>query len=371
MSQLFTPVKFGPLTLVNRIVIAPMCQYSAIDGQASQWHSLHLGRLALSGAALVIIEATAVNPKGRISYADLGLWDDKTQAALAQTLANIRPYSNSLLGIQLAHAGRKASTDKPWHGGGVIGPQSDKGWQAMAPSAIAFDDSRPTPQAMTIEEIKEVVADFVASAKRAVNLGLDAIELHAAHGYLLHQFLSPLSNQRDDSYGGSLENRMRLVLEVFTAMRSVVPSTVALGVRISATDWVDGGWDLEQSLVLAHELERLGCDFLHVSSGGLSVKQVIPAEPSYQVPFAAALTQQLTMSVIAVGLITEAEQAEAVISSNSADAVALARGILYNPHWVWHAAEKLNAEVAIPAQYLRSAPHGSQGRFIPMVLNDN
>lgn len=371
MSQLFTAVKFGPLRLMNRVVIAPMCQYSAEQGQATDWHTLHLGRLSLSGAGLVIIEATAVNPQGRISYADLGLWDDVTEKALSKTLQTIKPYSNTLLGIQLAHAGRKASGNKPWLGSQPIHCDDKHGWQTIAPSALAFSEQHEKPKAASLADIDAVINDFVQAAQRAVSLGLDAIELHAAHGYLLHQFLSPLSNQRDDSYGGNLENRMRLVLEVFTAMRTVVPATVALGVRISATDWVEGGWDLEQSQVLAKRLEGLGCDFLHVSSGGLSVKQVIPTEPSYQVPFAAALKQQLTMPVIAVGLITEAEQAEQIISSNSADAVALARGILYNPHWVWHAAEKLNAEVAIPAQYLRSAPHGSQGRFISMSLNDD
>lgn len=369
MSQLFSPIMFGPLKLANRIVIAPMCQYSAIDGQATPWHSLHLGRLALSGAALVILEATAVTPQGRISYADLGLWDDNTQAALAQTLATIRPYTNTLLAIQLAHAGRKASGDKPWHGGGALTADNPNGWQTIAPSAITFDESRPMPLAATLEDIQTIIADFVASAKRAVSLGLDAIELHGAHGYLLHQFLSPISNHRDDSYGGSLENRMRLMLEVFSAMRAVVPATMALGVRISATDWVEGGWTLEQSIVLAKALQQLGCDFLHVSSGGLSSQQVIPIEAGYQVSFSEAIKAQVSMPVIAVGLITEATQAEAIINTHAADAVALARGILYNPHWVWHAAEQLKATVNVPAQYLRSAPHGSQAQFIPMNVD--
>jgi 2,4-dienoyl-CoA reductase-like NADH-dependent reductase (Old Yellow Enzyme family) len=369
MSQLFSPVNIGPLTLSNRIVVAPMCQYSAVDGQATAWHSLHLGRLALSGAALVIIEATAVTPQGRISYADLGLWNDETQAALAQTLSTIRPYTNTLMGIQLAHAGRKASGDKPWQGGGAIVADNPNGWQTIAPSAIAFDETRPVPLAASLEDIQTIIADFVAAAERAVSLGLDVIELHGAHGYLLHQFLSPLSNYRDDSYGGSLENRMRLLLEVFAAMRAVVPETVALGVRISATDWIEGGWDLHQSIVLAKALQQLDCDFLHVSSGGLSSKQTIPTEAGYQVPFSQAIKAQVKMPVIAVGLITEALQAEDIISSHCADAVALARGILYNPHWVWHAAEQLKSTVNVPAQYLRSAPHGSQAQFIPMSID--
>ncbi|WP_068817430.1 oxidoreductase, partial [Xanthomonas translucens] len=269
MSHLFSPLALGPLSLSNRIVIAPMCQYSAEHGQASDWHTIHLGQLAQSGAGLLILEATAVEPRGRISYADLGLWDDATEAALRGVLASVRRWSPMPLGIQLAHAGRKASTHKPWDGGGAIAPGQPNGWQTVAPSALAFADNGTPPQALDLAGIDAIVAAFVASAQRAERLGFELIELHAAHGYLLHQFLSPLSNQRDDAYGGSLENRMRLLLRVQAAVRAAVSASVAVGVRISATDWVEGGWDVAQSVALAQALQAQGCDYLHVSSGGL------------------------------------------------------------------------------------------------------
>jgi 2,4-dienoyl-CoA reductase-like NADH-dependent reductase (Old Yellow Enzyme family) len=348
-----------------------MCQYSADQGQATDWHTIHLGGLALAGAGLLILEATAVNARGRITYADLGLWDDLTEHALAKTLGAIRPYSNTPICIQLAHAGRKASTAKPWHGGHAISAEHKNGWQTIAPSAIAFADEFATPQEATESDINDIIHDFVASAKRADRIGLDAIEIHAAHGYLLHQFLSPLSNRRKDCYGGSLHNRIRLLLEIFTAVRKVFPAEKAVGVRISATDWVEGGWDLEQSLQLAIELQQLGCSFLHVSSGGLSPKQKIPVTAGFQVPFAEAIKRVVTMPVIAVGLITEANQAEEILHSNRADAVALARGILYDPHWVWHAAEKLSSTVEIPAQYLRSEPQGTKPHLIQSNLNND
>lgn len=360
MSQLFSSIKIGPLQLDNRVIIAPMCQYSANNGQASDWHTIHLGSLALSGAGLLILEATAVNPQGRISYGDLGLWDDVTEHALAKTLAAVRQYSDMPIGVQLAHAGRKASTEKPWLGGHAIAATDTNGWHTIAPSAIAFSEGGTLPTAASQSDIQAIIEDFVGAAKRAEHLGLNAIELHAAHGYLLHQFLSPLSNQRDDNYGGSLENRMRLVLDLFTAVKNAVSKKMAVGVRISASDWVDGGWDLAQSKVLGQALQRCGCDFLHVSSGGLSAQQKIPVGPGYQLHFAEALKKQLSMPVIAVGLITEAEQAEEILNQGKADAVALARAMLYNPHWVWQAAEKLGAMVQVPPQYLRSAPHGTK-----------
>ncbi len=371
MSALFSPVKFGPLALANRIVVAPMCQYSADQGKATDWHTIHLGMLSLSGAGLLIIEAAAVNPRGRITYGDLGLWDDATEQALAKTLSAIRQYSNTPICIQLAHAGRKASTEKPWLGGQAISPEQENGWQTIAPSAIAFDDQHTAPKEASERDIGNIIQDFVPSARRADRLGLDAVEVHAAHGYLLHQFLSPLSNHREDRYGGSLENRMRLALEVFTAVRDVMPASKAVGVRISATDWVDGGWDLEQSIALAKELQQRGCDYLHVSSGGLSPAQKISAAPGFQVPFAEAIKKAVTMPVIAVGLITEAEQAEEIINTNKADAVALARGFLYNPHWAWHAAEKLGATVEIPGQYMRSAPVGTKVHLVQSSLSDD
>jgi 2,4-dienoyl-CoA reductase-like NADH-dependent reductase (Old Yellow Enzyme family) len=333
-----------------------MCQYSADEGRATGWHTIHLGNLALSGAGMLILEATAVNPRGRISYADLGLWDDATEAALAKALEPVRKYSQMLIGVQLAHAGRKASTQKPWEGGEPIAPGAPNGWRTLAPSSVPFHDNAPLPEAAGEKDLETIIADFVAAAVRADRLGLDAVEIHGAHGYLLHQFLSPLSNKRDDRYGGSLENRMRLLLEVFDAVRLAFPKNKAVGVRISATDWVEGGWDLEQSLVLAQELERRGCDYIHVSSGGNSLLQQIPVAPCFQVPLAQAVKKVVSMPVIAVGLITTAEQAETILAAGDADAVALARGILYDPRWPWHAAAELGASVCAAPQYLRSAP---------------
>ncbi|UYC11986.1 NADH:flavin oxidoreductase/NADH oxidase [Xanthomonas sp. CFBP 8445] len=363
MSQLFSPLALGPLSLSNRIVIAPMCQYSAEDGRASDWHTQHLGQLAQSGAGLLILEATAVEPRGRISYADLGLWDDATEAALDAVLRAVRRWSPMPLGIQLAHAGRKASTHKPWDGGGAIAPDQPNGWQTVAPSAQPFAADGVPPQALDLAGIDAIVEAFVASARRAERLGVALIELHAAHGYLLHQFLSPLSNQRTDAYGGSLENRMRLLLRVHAAVRAAVAPSIAVGVRISATDWVDGGWDLAQSEVLAQALQAQGCDYLHVSSGGLDRRQRIPVAPGYQVPFAEALHRAVRMPVIAVGLITEPQQAEAILAEDRADAIALARGILYDPRWPWHAAAALGARLRPSPQYLRCEPHGARGVF--------
>lgn len=358
MSLLFSPLTLGQLELANRIIIAPMCQYSAENGQATDWHTIHLGSMALSGAGMLILEATAVLPNGRISYADLGLWDNKTEAALDKTLKSIRKYSSMPIAIQLAHAGRKASTRKPWEGGGTIAPDEPNGWQTIAPSAQAFNVGAALPRAMTFDEIDELIVAFVSSAQRAERLGLDAIEIHAAHGYLLHQFLSPLSNQRTDKYGGSLENRLSLLLAVFDAIKAVISPKMALGVRISAIDWVDGGWDLAQSLVLAKALEARGCDFIHVSTGGLSPQQQIPVAEHFQVPFAEAIKAEVNTPVIAVGLITDANKAEMILAQGQADAIALARTMLYDPHWPWHAAATLGATVKAPPQYLRSSPHG-------------
>ena len=365
MSQLFSPLSLGPLALSNRIVIAPMCQYSADEGDATDWHTIHLGHLAQSGAGLLIIEATAVSPRARISWADLGLWDDATEAALGKVLAAVRRWSPMPIGVQLAHAGRKASTARPWEGGGAIAPEQAHGWQVLAPSPLPFKAGDPTPEALDIAGIDAVVEDFVAAARRAVRLGLQLIELHAAHGYLLHQFLSPLSNQRDDAYGGALENRMRLLLRVFDAVRAVLPADVALGVRISATDWVEGGWDVAQSIELAKVLEARGNHFLHVSSGGLDPRQQIPLGPGYQVPQAAAIKAAISTPVIAVGLITEPAHAEAILVEAQADAIGLARGILYDPRWPWHAAAALGAQVSASPQYLRCEPHELRGLFKP------
>lgn len=356
MSHLFTQLCLGKLELENRIVIAPMCQYSADNGKATAWHDMHLGNLAQSGAGLLIIEASAIEPEGRITYGDLGLWDDETEAALGKTLAAVRSHSDMPIAIQLAHAGRKASCEKPWDGGGAIAPDHKNGWQVVAPSAVPFRAGDPEPEALNISRIREIIQGFADAATRADRLGLDAIEIHGAHGYLLHQFLSPHSNKRDDDYGGSLGNRMRIVIEVYDAVRAAFDPAKPVGIRISASDWVEGGWDIDQSVELARVLKERGCDFIHVSSGGLHIDQKIPVGPNYQVPFADRIKSETGITTIAVGLITEAEQAEAIVFTGQADAIALARGILYDPRWPWHAAASLGAEVKAANQYLRCQP---------------
>ncbi|NYB32008.1 NADH:flavin oxidoreductase/NADH oxidase [Pantoea agglomerans] len=360
MSQLFSTVSLGELTLDNRIVIAPMCQYSAEAGNATAWHRIHLGQLAFSGAGLMIIEATAVEDIGRISPGDLGLWNDDNEAALKTVLEDVRRYSSIPVGIQLGHAGRKASCAVPWEGGKQIAPESG-GWQTVAPSALSYSADEVKPVAMNTDDLARVKQAFVDSALRAVRLGIQLIEVHAAHGYLLHQFLSPLSNQRSDEYGGSLENRMRFPLEVFKAVRDAVPASVPVGVRISATDWVEGGWEINQSIAFSRELEALNSAYIHVSSGGLSEDQKISVGPNYQVPFARDIREQVSIPVIAVGLITEPQQAEDLLQQGEADLVALARGILYDPRWPWHAAAALDGKVQVPPQYLRSEPHDVKG----------
>jgi len=362
MSHLFSPITLGSLTLPNRIVVAPMCQYSASEGQATDWHLIHLGHLALSGAGLLFIEATSVTPQGRISVNDLGLWSDATETALAQVLEKVRRYSNMPIAIQLAHAGRKASCQVPWMGGGQC-PPAQGGWQTVAPSALSWTSGEQPPLALRLSELEQIRDAFAAAARRAHRLGIEIIEIHAAHGYLLHQFLSPLSNHREDAYGGCLENRMRFPLEVFEAVRAAVPSEIPVGIRISATDWVDEGWEIEQSVTFAQALRQRDCAFIHVSSGGLSPLQQIPAEPGYQVPFATRIRRETQLPTIAVGLITEAEQAEQIVASGAADMVAIARGMLYDPRWPWHAAAKLGAQVEAPSQYWRSQPVGLKNLF--------
>ena len=367
MSQLFSPFAMGPLTLKNRIVIAPMCQYSALQGEATDWHQMHLGHLALSGAGLLIIEASAVEPEGRISAGDLGLWSDATEAALAKVLQSVRKYSDMPIAIQLAHAGRKASSNVPWDGA-QLKTVEQGGWWPMAPSAVAYSATEPAPRAMSGDDLQRVRQAFASAAQRAHRLGLDAIEIHAAHGYLLHEFLSPLSNVRADEYGGSLENRMRFPLEVFAAVRAAVPASMAVGIRVSATDWVDSGWDIDQTVVFGKALRELGCDFIHVSSGGLSPLQKIALGPNYQVPLAERVRRDTGLPTIAVGLITEPEQAEDIIVQGQADFVALARGILFDPRWPWHAAAKLGAQVQAPPQYWRSQPRGLSALFGDVTL---
>jgi 2,4-dienoyl-CoA reductase-like NADH-dependent reductase (Old Yellow Enzyme family) len=363
-ARLFTPFRVAGLELRNRIVIAPMCQYSADEGRATDWHAIHLGHLALSGAALLTIEATAVSPEGRISPSDLGLWSDETEAALARTLESVRRWSDMPIAIQLAHAGRKGSTRVPWEGGTQIPPEEPAGWQTVGPSPIPFRDGDRPPIALDRQGLASVRDAFAAAARRADRLGIQAVQLHGAHGYLLHEFLSPLSNRREDEYGGSFENRMRFPLEVFDAVRSVLPADRPVTIRVSGTDWAPGGWDIEQTVVFAKALERRGCSGIHVSSGGLTPAQQVAASPNYQVPFARAVKAATGMPVVAVGLITEFEQAESILTAGDADFVALARAILYNPRWPWHAAAHFGASVTVPNQYLRSEPAGHRDLFI-------
>jgi len=361
LPKLFEPLDVGALRLANRIVIAPMCQYSAVDGKMTDWHQIHLGHLALSGAGLLTIEATAVVPEGRISYADVGLWDEATEAAMGEVLASVRRWSKMPIAIQLAHAGRKASTDLPWQGGAQLAPGDANGWQAVAPSALAFKDGDHAPVALDRAGMDAIRDAFAAAARRSARLGIDAIQIHAAHGYLLHQFLSPLSNRRDDDYGGSLENRMRFPLEVFDAVRAAFPAERPVSVRLSGTDWVPGGWDIAQTMVFSKALEARGCSAIHVSSGGLDPAQDIPVGPGYQVPLARAVKQAVGIPVVAVGLITDYAQAEAILAAGDADLVAIARAILYDPRWPWHAAAHLGASITAPPQYLSSQPREFPG----------
>ena len=361
---LFQPIRIGALELRNRIVIAPMCQYSAQDGCMNDWHLIHLGQLALSGAALLTIEATAVLPEGRITWADVGLWNDATEAAMRRTLEGIRRWSDMPIGIQLAHAGRKASTEVPWKGGAQIAPGSEHGWQTEAPSAIAFTEGTVASTALDRDGLRRVRDAFAASAVRAARLGIDVVQIHGAHGYLIHQFLSPLSNQRTDEYGGSLQNRMRFPLEIFDAVRAAFPAGKSVTARLSGTDWVAGGWDVEQTVEFAQQLERHGCDVIHVSSGGLHRSQKIPAVPGYQVPLARAVKRAVGVPVVAVGLITSYEHAESIVATGDADMIALARAILYDPRWPWHAAAELGAKVIAPNQYLRAEPQRFKGLLV-------
>ncbi len=362
MSLLFSPYTLRNLTLPNRIVVSPMCQYSADNGAATAWHMIHLGHLALSGAGMLMIEATSVVPEGRITPTDLGLWDDRTEAALVPILAAIRKHSKIAVVMQLAHAGRKASSQSPWDGGHSIAV-ADGGWATFAPSALAQGEGEALPIAMDAAAMRLALDAFVLSAKRAERLGIDGLELHAAHGYLLHQFLSPIANHRSDEYGGSLENRMRYPLEIFDAVRAVFPANKPIGVRVSATDWMDHGWDVEQTIAFANELKKRNVDWIDVSSGGISPLQKIKSGPNYQVPFAQAVKEATGVNTMAVGLITEPQQAEDIIVNNQADMIALARAMLYDPRWPWHAAAQLGATVDAPPQYWRSTPHGHHDLF--------
>ena len=336
-------------------MVSPMCQYSAVEGSMTDWHLAHLGMLANSGAALLCFEMTDVEPIGRITPGCSGLYSDANEAALRRVVALCREHGQAKLAIQLGHAGRKASTAPPWVGGKAL-DASAGGWEPVAPSAVSMGEGELVPRALTLAEIRRLVEKFADAARRVGRLGFNAIELHGAHGYLLHQFLSPLSNLRTDDYGGSLANRMRFPLEVFTAVRAEFPEDKPVGMRVSCTDWAEGGWDIEQTVAFARELRKLGCDWIDASSGGLVKHQAIPVAPGYQVPFAERIRKDSGIATIAVGLITEARQAESIVADGRADMVTLARGFLWDPRWAWHAALELGATVHMPNQYLRGRP---------------
>ena len=363
MSSLFEPLRIGTMELANRIVIAPMCQYSAEDGTPGDWHLMHLGQLAMSGAGMLILEATATSERGRISSQDLGLYSDANEGGLARILSALRTVSAMPVALQISHAGRKGSSQAPWDGGAQIPSSDPRGWRTEAPSAVGHADTDEAPLALDDSGLARVREDFAATARRAARLGIDALELHAAHGYLLHQFLSPLSNRRQDAYGGSLAGRMRFPLEVFEAVRAAFAPSRPVWVRVSATDWASGGWELEETVAFCQALRERGCAAVHVSTGGLSTAQSIPLGPGYQVPHAQRIKTAVGLPTIAVGLITDPRQAESIVASGQADAVALARAVLYNPRWPWHAAAQLGASVAAPHQYWRCQPRDVANLF--------
>ena len=366
MSALFDPLAIREVNFANRVFVSPMCEYSSTDGFANDWHLVHLGSRAVGGAGLVLTEATAVLPEGRISPQDLGIWKDEHIEMLSRIVRFIHEQG-SVAGMQLAHAGRKASTRRPWEPAGTV-PENEGGWRkVVAPSALPFTDNYPTPQALTTEGIREVIDAFAAAARRACQAGFRVVEVHAAHGYLIHEFLSPLSNKREDEYGGSFENRTRFCREVVGAVRSVWPKELPLFARISATDWADGGWDLEQSVRLARELKSLGVDLIDCSSGGNVSHARIPVGAGYQVPFAEKIRQETGILTGAVGLITSPAQAEHIIRTGQADAVLMAREFLREPYWPLAAAEELGHSIAWPVQYLRAGPRGALPR-VPVDL---
>ena len=353
MSLLFTPLRLRSLELANRIQVSPMCQYSAVDGSMNDWHLMHYGSLALSGAGLLVMEATHVTAQGRITHGCSGLYSDENEAAMARVLRFCRTHSGMAIGVQLGHAGRKASSERPWEGRGSLQAGADP-WPVAGASALPFAEGWPAPQALDRAGLQAVREAFVRSTERAATLGFDLVEVHSAHGYLLSTFLSPLSNRRSDEYGGSLENRMRFPLETFEAMRAVWPAERPMGVRIHGTDWTDGGWTVEDAVVYAAALKSRGCDYVTVSSGGVASSAKIGVGPGYQVPLAEVVRRETGMVTCAVGMITGAAQAEAIIAQGRADQVALARGMLFNKHWPWAAAAALGAQVTLPPQYARA-----------------
>jgi 2,4-dienoyl-CoA reductase-like NADH-dependent reductase (Old Yellow Enzyme family) len=354
-SALFSPITMRGLTLPNRIVVSPMCQYNSNDGSANDWHLMHLGSFSLGAAGLVMTEMTNVNAVGRITHKCAGMWSDANEAALKRVHDFCRTYGVAKLGVQLAHAGRKGSTQPPAAGGKPLSPE-ENAWQTEAPSALPYDQGWSIPHALTKDDIRRLVGEFAASARRVDRIGYDLIELHGGHGYLLHQFMSPLSNRRTDEYGGSTANRIRFPLEVFAAVRAAFPAEKPIGIRVSATDWVDGGWTPEEAVILARELKAAGCDYMDVSSGGLDPRQKIPLAPGYQVQFGEKVRKETGMTTMSVGLITGARQAEEIIASGEADFVVLARGAMYDPRWAWHAAEELGAETAYAPKMMACHP---------------
>ena len=351
-SKLFSQFRLRDVEFKNRIFLSPMCQYSSENGMPNDWHFVHLGSRAVGGVSLVMVEATSVSPEGRISLGDNGIWSDE-QAEAFERLTEFIKKQGARPGIQIAHAGRKASTDVPWRGGGPLA-QDAGGWQTMAPSPLSFDESSPQPAEMTKEEMENVVSQFAAATRRGLDAGFEVVEIHMAHGYLLHQFLSPISNHRKDEYGGSLENRARFPLRVARAVREMWPLELPLLVRISCTDWVEGGWDLNQAIGFCRWLKEIGVDLIDCSSGGLVPHAKIPAAPGYQTPFAAEIRQKVGIATGAVGLITHPVQAEQIVATGQADAVFLAREMLRDPYWALHAAGILNADISWPPQYLRA-----------------
>lgn len=364
-SHLFLPLELRGVTLPNRIAVAPMTQFSADDGVAGDWHFVHLGQFALSGVGLILTESCYVEPTSRNAPECLSLYSDEQEEAIGRVASFISQFGNGAFGVQLCHAGRKASAKTPAEGGGPK-PVSEGGYQACAPSAIPVSPDWPVPKALSINEINDLIETFASSAARAARTDANVLEIHGAHGYLLHQFMSPLSNNRSDQYGGSIENRMRFPLQVFEAIRNAFPADKPVGMRLSATDWVTGGWDIESTIRLSKELNALGCDYVHISSGGLSPKQKIVDGPGYQTGFAAQVKRHVDMAVITVGQISEPMQAETILQSGQADMVALARTMLFNPRWTWHAAHELGEETFYPRQYLRGHPSrwGSRGANI-------
>ena len=355
MSKLFTPITFRSVTIPNRIGVAPMCQYAAVYGSAQDWHLMNLGQYAMGAAGLVFAEATHVAPEGRITHGCLGLWSDDNEAALKRVVDFCRRFGVSTLGIQLAHAGRKASCHIPLEGGKPL-KEGENPWRTVSASDQPYAPDWHTPEALDKNGLSRVKQQFIDAAKRAERIGFDIVEFHGAHGYLMHQFLSPIANRRGDEYGGSAKNRMRFPLEVFEACRAVWPQDKPMGIRLSASDWVDGGWTPEETVALACELKGLGCDFVDVSSGGMHPGQKIPLAPGYQVHFAAKVKKEANIPTMAVGMITEPQHAERIVASGDADMVLLARGMMWDPRWAWHAAEALGAETPYAPQYIRCQP---------------